>query len=252
MAAPARVVYCLRQGDRALVLSQRLSLWLTRAHALEEEMALGNLGLDLLGQSRILYGRAGELEGLGRDEDDFAYGRSPEEFLSPLLLEQPDHDFAWVVVRQLFHDAWAMPFWSALRSSRDETLAALAGKAVRETAYHWRHARSWVVRLGDGTEESHLRTQAAVDGLWPFVSELFESDEIEQELVAEGVAVDPLSLLDEWRERVDAALNEGGLRRPSVLDDTPTGGRSGRHGSDFFALLDTLQSVAKEHPGARW
>lgn len=252
--APAEeplVVYCLRQGDRALVLSQRLAQWVTRAHELEEEMAIANIGLDLLGQARVLYTHAGELEGRGRTEDDFAYRRSAGEFLSPLLLEQPDADFAWVMVRQFLHDAWALPYWSALRASRDATLAGLAGKAARETAYHLRHARSWVVRLGDGTEESHRRTQAAVDGLWSFTEELLETDEVEEALAADGLVVDPASLRPDWSKQVDTTFLEAGLARPEV-STSPGSGRRGVHGPDFAQLIDELQVVSRAHPGVSW
>lgn len=295
MANPPRELlqrYVLRQGDRSLILAQRLAQWLTRAHELEEEMALGNIALDLLGQTRALYTYAGQLDlpaptaahlaagpctvsdeaaerstngtvgAVGpRTEDDFAYYRSDREFQNPLLVEQPNGDFAVTMVRQLFHDAWAAPFWDLLRSSTDATLAALAGKAVKETAYHLRHARSWVIRLGDGTDESHQRTQRAVDQLWKYTGEMFESDEVEHALVPAGVAVDPSELEQRWSTTVTTALTEATLSIPGGTDPAgaspggivmQTGGRQGLHGEDFSYLIGELQVVARAHPGATW
>jgi ring-1,2-phenylacetyl-CoA epoxidase subunit PaaC len=245
------VTYLLRHGDRALVLGQRLSEWLTRAHELEEELALGNLALDLLGQARTLYSYAGLVEGAGRSEDDLAYGRTDREFFNPLLVEQPNGDFAVTMMRQFLHDAWAVPFWQAMSASTDVTLAALAGKAVKETAYHLRHARSWVVRLGDGTGESHARTQAAVDRLWRFVDELFDADAVEAELVAVGVAVAPGSLRAPWQATVDATFADATLTVPAG-GISLRGGRTGRHGESLSYLLGELQVVARAHPGATW
>jgi ring-1,2-phenylacetyl-CoA epoxidase subunit PaaC len=245
------LTYLLRHGDRALVLGQRLSEWLTRAHELEEELALGNLALDLLGQARTLYTYAGAVEGAGRSEDDFAYGRTDREFLNPLLVEQPNGDFAVTMMRQFLHDAWAVPFWQAMTASTDATLAGLAGKAVKETAYHLRHARSWVVRLGDGTDESRARTQAAADRLWRFVDELFEADDVEEALVAAGVAVDPASLRAPWQATFEATFAEATLAVPSTHVSL-RGGRNGRHGESLSYLLGELQVVARAHPGASW
>ena len=251
--SPPLVTYVLRQADRALVLSQRLSQWLTRAHELEEEMALGNLALDLLGQARTLYAYAGEVEGAGRSEDDLAYFRSDREFGNPLLVEQPNGDFALTMVRQLLHDAWAVPYWEAMTASADPTLSALAAKATKETAYHLRHCRSWVVRLGDGTEESHRRTAAAVSRLWRYTGELFEVDEVEEELMAAGVAADPAAIRPRWDAIVDATLAEATLSRPELDDGAQTtGGRRGMHGEDFSYLIGELQVVARAHPGASW
>ncbi len=245
--------YVTRQGDRALILSQRLSQWLTRAHELEEEMALGNIALDLVGQARNLYTYAAEVEGAGRSEDDLAYFRSDREFMNPLLVEQPNGDFALSMVRQFFHDAWALPYWSAMQTSTDETLAALAGKAVKETAYHLRHSRGWVVRLGDGTEESHRRTQDAVDRLWRFTRELFEVDAADERLVDAGVAPPMMSLRTEWDAVVAATFAEANLAEPELVDAAyATGGRNGIHSESFSYLIGEMQVVARAHPGAQW
>jgi ring-1,2-phenylacetyl-CoA epoxidase subunit PaaC len=247
----ALLTYTLRQGDRALVLAQRLLEQVTHAPEIEEDMALANLALDLIGQARALYTYAGEIEGEGHDEDHFAYQRDQHEFLNPLLVEQPNGDFAHVIARQFLHDAFALPYWQAMTRSSDATLAALAGKSEKETAYHLRHSRAWVVRLGDGTEESHARAQLAVDALWRYTGELFEHDHVEDELVAAGVAADPAVLADEWRSTVESALGEATLACPSdaVMQ---RGGRTGQHTEGFSYLLGELQVVARAHPGATW
>ena len=252
----ALVTYVLRQGDRALILAQRLLEEITHAPEIEEDMALSNLALDLLGQARALYTYAGELQGpdsdgTARTEDHYAYWREQEEFLNPLLVEQPNEDFAHVIARQFLHDAAALPYWQAMTSSTDDTLAALAGKTVKETAYHLRHGRSWVVRLGDGTDESHRRMQAAIDHLWRYTGELFEQDEVEAELVASGIAADPDAVRTEWQRLVDAALDEATLTAP---DDAvmQTGGRHGRHTEQFSYLIGEMQVLARAHPGASW
>mgnify|MGYP001818198804 CR=1 FL=1 len=248
--------HVLRQGDRALILAQRLLEAITHAPEIEEDMALSNLALDLIGQARGLYTYAGELEGplpdgTVRDEDHFAYWRDQHEFVNPLLVEQPNGDFAHVITRQFLHDAYALPLWQALETSTDHTLAALAGKAVKETAYHLRHSRSWVVRLGDGTDESHRRVQTAVDHLWRFTGELFERDDVDAEMAAAGVAPEPADVHTVWDRIVRDALGEATLTRP---DDgvMQTGGRSGRHGETFSYLIGELQVVARAHPGATW
>jgi ring-1,2-phenylacetyl-CoA epoxidase subunit PaaC len=247
----ALLTYTLRQGDRALVLAQRLLEAVTHAPEIEEDMALSNLALDLIGQARLLYTYAGEIEGAGHDEDHFAYWRDAHEFLNPLLVEQPNGDFAQVIVRQFLHDAWALPYWRAMEHSADETLAALAGKASKETAYHLRHSRSWVVRLGDGTDESHRRAQAAVDALWRHTGELCESDEIEGDLTAAGIAADPAALAAEWHTTVAGALGEATLTMPTDVV-MHTGGRTGTHTEPFSYLIGEMQVVARAHPGASW
>ena len=245
------LTYTLRQGDRALVLAQRLLEQVTHAPEIEEDMALANLALDLIGQARALYTYAGEIEGEGHDEDHFAYSRDQHEFLNPLLVEQPNRDFAHVIVRQFLHDAFALPYWQAMTRSSDATLAALAGKSEKETAYHLRHSRAWVVRLGDGTEESHTRAQVAVDELWRYTGELFEQDHVEDELVAADIAADPAVLAGEWRSVVESTLAEATLACPSEVV-MQRGGRLGQHTEGFSYLLGELQVVARAHPGATW
>jgi ring-1,2-phenylacetyl-CoA epoxidase subunit PaaC len=255
MTASSLLTYTLRQGDRALILAQRLLEAVTHAPEIEEDMALSNLALDLIGQARGLYTYAGEIEGpvdgIVRDEDHYAYWRDQHEFLNPLLVEQPNDDFAHIIVRQFLHDAWALPFWQAMTSSTDETLAALAGKSVKETAYHLRHSRSWVLRLGDGTDESHRRAQTALDHLWRFTGELREHDGVEDDLVAEGVAADPNDVQRAWRSTVVSTLGEATLDVPAdgVMQ---TGGRTGRHSESFSYIIGEMQVLARAHPGASW
>lgn len=247
----ALLTYTLRQGDRALVLAQRLLEVITHAPEIEEDMALSNLALDLIGQARALYTYAGEVEGVGHDEDHFAYWREQHEFLNPLLVEIPNGDFAQVITRQFLHDAFALPYWQAMTASTDDTLAAIAGKSVKETAYHLRHSRSWVLRLGDGTDESHRRTQTALDDLWRYTAELFDADAVEDELVAAGAAADPAGLREQWRITVSSTLAEATLTMP---EDGPMqrGGRTGRHTEQFSYLIGELQVLARAHPGASW
>ncbi len=250
------LTYLLRQADRLLVLSQRLGEWTAHAHELEEEMALTNIALDLLGQARLLYQYASEIEnsespGSNRDEDFYAYQRGAQEFMNPLLVEQPNGDFAHTMVRQLLHDAFALPYWQAMTSSRDQALAAIAGKAVKESSYHLRHARGWILRLGDGTEESHRRCQEAFDWLWRYHTELFETDSVEVQLIAAGVAADPAEIRQAWRRTLADTMREATLRIPETAA-TATGGRRGLHSEHLSYLLGELQVVARAHPGASW
>ncbi len=250
------LTHVLRQGDRSLILAQRLLEVVTHAPEIEEDMALSNLALDLIGQSRALYTYAGQIEGptdegTERDEDHYAYWRDQHEFLNPLLVELTNGDFAQVIGRQFLHDAYALPYWQAMTRSTDETLAALAAKSVKETAYHLRHSRSWVIRLGDGTDDSHRRMQSAIDDLWRYTGELFERDDADDAAVATGVAPDPDALHTAWRTTVTSTLTEATLDIP---DDGPmqTGGRNGVHGELFSYLIGELQVLARAHPGATW
>src|SRR6201981_3326137 len=181
------VLYTLRRADDALVLGHRLSEWCGHAPALEEDMALSNIALDLLGQARELYGYAAKVEDKGNDEDKFAYLRDVRQYRNLLLAEQPNGDFARTMVRQFFYSAFADLYWRAMMKSKDATLAAIAAKSEKESAYHVRHCSEWMVRLGDGTEESHARTQTAIDDLWAFTGEMFEADDSEHALVDAGI-----------------------------------------------------------------
>ncbi len=243
--------YTLRLADTALVLGHRLSEWCGHAPVLEEELALANMGLDLIGQARSLYSYAGEVEGRGRGEDALAYLRDTGDYRNILLVEQPNGDFALTMVRQLFYAAFAHPFFETMAQSRDATLAAIAAKSARELAYHVRHAGEWVIRLGDGTEESHRRAQDAVDELWPYTGEMFETDEIDRALIATGVAVDPAPIRPTWERTVTDILAEAVLTAPR-RGWMQSGGRSGRHSEHLGHLLAELQFMQRAYPGATW
>src|SRR5438445_5467287 len=192
------VLYVLRRADDALILGQRLSEWCGHVPMLEEDMALANMGLDLLGQARELYSYAANVEGRANDEDKFAYLRDVRQYRNLLLLEQPNGDFARTVVRQFFYATFADLYWRAMMHSTDATLAAIAAKSEQESAYHVGHSSEWIVRLGDGTEESHARTQTAIDELWAFTGEMFVVDDGERGLIDAGVAIDPAALKPQW------------------------------------------------------
>ena len=241
------VLYTLRRADDALVLGHRLSEWCGHAPTLEEDMALANAGLDLLGQARSLYSYAGEVEGAGRDEDQLAYLRDAPQYRNLLLLEQPNGDFAQTVVRQFLYSAFADPYWRAMMGSADATLAAVAAKSEKESAYHLRHSSEWVIRLGDGTAESHRRAQAAVDALWPFTGEMFEPEDA----ALAGVATDPAALRSGWRETVEGVLAEATLTVPAGTW-MQRGGRVGRHTEHLGPMLAEMQHLQRTYPGARW
>jgi ring-1,2-phenylacetyl-CoA epoxidase subunit PaaC len=243
--------YALRQADDCLVLSHRLAQWSSRAPTLEEDVALTNIALDILGQGRVLYARTAELDGSGRAEDDYAYLRDERDFVNCLLVEQENGDFAVTVMRQLLFSTYQLEVWKALTASADPQLAAIAAKAVKEVTYHLDHATQWALRLGDGTDESHRRAQLALERLWPFASELFEADWVIDDLVARGVAADPRRIQPVWDALIDGVLREATLERPST-SWAPTGGRRGLHTEAFGYMLAEMQHLARAHPGARW
>lgn len=243
--------YLLRLGDNALVLGHRLSEWCGHAPALEEDIALVNVALDQIGLARALLTYAGEVEGKGRDEDALAYLREERDYHNVLLVEQPNEDFAYTIVRQFLYDAFAVELYQALTESKDAQLAAIAAKAIKEARYHVRHSSEWMFRLGDGTEVSHEKAQTALDDLWMFTGELFETDEVEQSLIDAGIAVDPESLRDKWNARVDAVLAEATLKRPDN-DWMQTGGRSGQHTEYLGYILAEMQYLQRTYPGATW
>lgn len=246
-----RFAYLLRLGDDNLVLAQRLGEWISRGPDLEEDIALGNIALDHLGVARNLLTYAGDVEGAGRDEDDLAMERTEREFLNLILCEQPNRDFAHTMARQFFIDAWQVPLWEELSSSADATLAGIAQKAVKEARYHLRHSSTWVVRLGDGTDESHQRMQGAVDRLWRFTGEPFLADDVDEEMADSGIGVEPASLRPAWDATVDAVLAEAGLHRP---DDeyVRAGGRLGFHSEHLGHLLAEMQWMQRTYPEMAW
>jgi ring-1,2-phenylacetyl-CoA epoxidase subunit PaaC len=246
-----QVLYALRLADDALILGHRLSEWCGHAPMLEEDMALANIGLDLLGQARELYSYAAEVEGNGNDEDKFAYLRDVRQYRNLLLLEQPNGDFAHTMTRQFLYSAFADLYWRAMMTSNDATLAAIAAKSEKESAYHIRHSSEWMVRLGDGTEESHRRAQAAIDDLWAYTGEMFEVDDSERALIEAGVAVDPATLHSQWLKMVSGVVDEATLSLPKS-DWMQQGGRNGRHSEHLGHLLSELQSMQRTFPGAAW
>ena len=243
--------YTLRLADAALINGHRLSEWCGHAPVLEEELALANLALDLIGQARALYAYAAEVEGKGRDEDALAYLRDVASYRNLLMVERPNGDFGQTIMRQFLLSAFMHPFWEATASSRDSTLSAIAAKAVKEAAYHLRHCGEWTVRLGDGTQESHRRMEEALEEEWPYTGELFETDEIERNLVAAGVAVDPASLKERFDATVDRVLTAATLARPRD-GWMQTGGRQGRHSEHLGHVLAELQYLQRAYPGATW
>jgi ring-1,2-phenylacetyl-CoA epoxidase subunit PaaC len=248
--------YCLMLGDDALVCSQRLAEWVSNAPELEEEVALANTALDLLGQARVLLARAAHVEDAGRDEDALAYLRGEPEFRNVALAELPDGlDFARAIARLLLFSTWRLALLHRLLDSRDPVLAAVAGKGVKELTYHRDYAARWTLRLGDGTAESHRRMQAALDAVWPHLGELFRTSDEERRLAAAGVAVDP----EQTREEVDAVLDEvlarATLTRPTAPPAGTIGGRGGRQGlhtEHLGHVLAEMQSLAREHRGTSW
>src|SRR5437868_10288650 len=245
------VLYALRRADDALILGHRLSEWCGHAPMLEEDMALANMGLDLLGQARELYSYAARVEGKGNDEDKFAYLRDVRQYRNLLLLEQPNGDFAHTMVRQFFYAAFADLYWRAMMKSSDAMLPAIAAKSEKESAYHIRHCSEWMLRLVDCTEESHARAQTAIDDLWAFTGEMFQVDDGERALIDAGIAVDPATLHSQWLKTVLSIVSEATLVLPKS-DWMQQGGRSGRHSEHLGHLLSELQSMQRTFPGVTW
>lgn len=241
----------LRRADDALILGHRLSEWCGHAPTMEEDMALTNVALDHIGQARSLYSYAADVEDAGNDEDRFAYLRDVGQYRNLLLVEQPNGDFAHTIVRQFLYSAFADPFWRAMVGSTDQTLAAIAAKSEKESAYHLLHATEWMLRLGDGTNESRARAQAALENLFAYCEELFYCDDSEQSLIAEGVYVDPESIRPGWLSTVTKVLAEAGLSLPAAAWHQK-GGRVGIHSEHLGHLLSELQYLQRSHPGARW
>ncbi len=252
MADQALFGLCLRMGDNSLVLGHRVSEWCGHAPVLEEDIALANTALDLIGQTQLWLGLAGEVEGAGRDADALAFRRDVWEFRNILLVEQPNGDFGQTLLRQFLYDAWAKVMLARLEGSSDPRVAAIAAKTGKEVAYHFARSRDTVVGLGDGTEESHARMQAALTRLWPYVGEMFESDSDDEALAERGVAPLPADLRGNWEALVGAALNEATLKAPDSAW-AHSGGRSGaRHSEHLGHLLTEMQWLQRAYPDARW
>ena len=243
--------YLLHLGDTSLILGQRLGEWVGHAPALEEDLALANIALDLVGQARYLLTHAAEVEGKGRTEDDFAFLRDPADFRNLALVEQPNVDFAHTIVRQVLVDAWQLELFTGLQASSEAKLAELAAKALKETRYHFRFSSGWLVRMGDGTEESHRRAQQALDALWKFTHELFTPSPLDQRASAAGIAPDLERLQPAWSQQVDAVLREATLQKPA---GGPFGwhGKRGVHGEHLSHLLAEMQVMQRSYPGVNW
>jgi ring-1,2-phenylacetyl-CoA epoxidase subunit PaaC len=250
MSSP-KFTYALRLADNPLILGQRLSEWCGHGPALEEELALANIALDLIGQARLLLGYAGSLDGEGRDEDQLAFLRAEGDYRNCTLVELPNGDFGATVLRNLLFNAYQLQLWESLQRSNDEDLAAIARKSLKETRYHLRHASDWTVRLGDGTEESHARAQSALDRLWPYTAELFTSDALDASAETEGYGVAGKSLEARWDAAVRPVLEEATLYIP---ERTPfrSRGKEGVHSEHMGHLLAEMQHLQRAYPGLQW
>lgn len=266
LARTAALQYVLRLADNALILGQRNAEWCGHGPALEEDIALANISLDLVGQARLLYAHAGTLEGeltgLPRHEDEYAYWRAEREFRNWTLLELPhsgplagtvrtERDYAVTIMRNFLYSALMAELWAALEGSSDAGLAAIAAKSVKEARYHLHHAAGWVVRLGDGTDESHARMQCALDHLMPYMNECFATDPVEQEAAAQSVAVLTADLRHAWQATVNETLEAATLTMPAASAFLSTG-KHGVHSEHMSYLLGEMQSLARAHPGAQW
>jgi ring-1,2-phenylacetyl-CoA epoxidase subunit PaaC len=247
--------YLLRLADNDLILAQRLGEWVGHGPVLEEDIALTNVGLDLLGQARLWFAYAGEVEarfaGAGRSEDALAFSRDGGEFRNLLLVEQPNGNYADTMARQLYFDAWHRLLLAELAQSRDARIAEIAAKALKEAMYHAERSADWVIRLGDGTDESHAKMQRAIDDLWMYTGEMFDPDETEVALAEEGIACDARRLVPAWRNTIATVLTEATL---SVPDKgwMQQGGKRGIHTEHLGRMLATMQSMQRAYPGAQW
>ncbi|MBS1646467.1 MAG: phenylacetate-CoA oxygenase subunit PaaC [Bacteroidetes bacterium] len=243
--------YTLRLGDAGLILSQRLSEWTSKGPFLEEDLALTNITLDILGQANLLMEYAAQLEGSGKTADDLAFRRSERHFFNPLLVEQPNGDYAQTILRQYLIDVFDFLFYTELTQSADATLAALAAKSVKEITYHVRHTAAWVDRFGNGTEESHARLQKALNELWRFTDELFEMNEVDEVLLKEKIAVDLNKIKPIWKQQVYATLQQAQLSIPENVF-MQTGGRKGKHSEHLGYILTEMQYLQRTYPDAKW
>ena len=251
--------YLLRFADSDLVLAQRLGEWVGKGPVLEEDIALTNVGLDLLGQARLWFGYASEIEarasGTGRTEDELAFLRDGPQFRNLLITEQPNGNYADTTARQFYFDQWHLLVLRALTRSRDERIAAIAAKAEKEVTYHAERSADWVIRLGDGTHESHGKMQAELDALWTYTGEMFEPDGVELALIEEGVAADVRALRDPWNAVVRDVLAEATLTVPAGEWMQGRGGRGGKQGvhtEHLGHLLTEMQFLQRAYPGAQW
>ena len=244
--------YCLRLGDTSLILGQRISEWCGHAPILEEDIAMSNIALDLIGQSRIILTYAGAVEGKGRTEDDLAYHRDARQFRNLLIAEQPNGDFAVTMARQFLVSLYNFQLYSQLSKSKDATIAAFAAKSLKEVAYHVRHSSDWIVRLGDGTEESKRRMQEAMDDLWYYVDDMFQADEIDSSLLKEGIGADMLLVRKDWEHHVKVTLAKAKLIMPVANNSLRMGSRDGNHTEHLGYILAEMQFLPRAYPDAKW
>jgi len=252
VTANALLEFLLRQGDTTLVLGHRLSEWCGQAPALEEDIALANTALDLIGQTQMWLGYAAEVEGAGRTADDLAYRREAWDFRNLLMAEQPNGDYGRTLMRQFLFDGFNVLHLDALQSSTDERIAGIAAKSVKEARYHLQRSTETVIALGDGTAESNRRMQAALDHLWPYTGEMFVADAVEAAMAETGIAPDPSTLRAEWGRTVRAGMAEATLTVPDS-DFAHQGGKNGkRHSEHLGHMLAVTQSLPRAYPDASW
>ena len=244
--------FCLRLGDNSLILGHRLSEWCGHGPILEEDIALSNMALDLIGQSRGFLSYAAKMEGKEKSEDDLAYFRDARDFFNCLLVEQPNGDFAYTIMRSFLYSVFSYLRFRSLIKSKDETISGLAEKSLKEITYHYRHCADWVIRLGDGTTESHHRTQNALDDLWSYVNELFEMNEVDAALIKQGIAFDLNAFRSEWNQLVNDIFTKAGLILPPDDIYKSKGGINGLHSEHLGFLLAEMQFLQRAYPGAKW
>lgn len=243
--------YLLRLGDNSLILSQRLSEWCGHGPVLEEDIALTNVALDLLGHARFWLSYAAEIERAGRDEDQLAFLRDSADFRNVLLVEQPNGNYALTMARQFYFDSWYRLLLRELQRSADSRVAAIAEKALKEVTYHFERSTDWVIRLGDGTEESHQRMQSAIDDLWMYTGELFEMDDVDAEMLKRGIGVNLETLRQPWLRHVEPTLSQATLTVPATKW-MQRGGKQGLHTEKLGYILTEMQFLQRAYPGAQW
>lgn len=244
--------YLLRLGDSSLVLGHHLSEWCGRGPILEEDIAMTNMALDLIGRARVFLSYAGEIEVRGRTEDDLAYQRDAYDFRNVLLAEQTNGDFAHTMMRQFLYDAYSFFLYEELKKSKDEKLAGIAEKSLKETIYHLRHTKEWILRLGDGTDESHQRAQNALDDLWMYTGDLFDMNDTDKFLIKEGIAPDLNTIKSKWENLVNEILTKATLKLPDEKTWMIYGSREGKHTEHLGYLLAEMQFLPRAYPGTKW
>lgn len=248
---PPTFQYLLRLGDNALILGQRLSEWCGHGPVLEQDIAITNIALDLIGQTRSWFQYAAEIEGKGRTEDDIAYLRDPRDYYNVLLVEQPNEDWAFTITRQFFFDVFNFYLHRELTNSKDARIAAIAAKSLKEITYHLKYSSEWMIRLGDGTTLSRKKMQVAVNELWPFTGELTDPDDLDREMAKAGIGADLSQIQPRYQQKIDEILAEATLEKPAALS-IQTGGKQGLHTEYLGFILADLQYLQRTYPGVEW